>query len=137
MNELAICEQWLTSKLTGDSTIGGIVGTRVYGEVAPEKTAFPYVLFTQQSTSDVMTNGAQRIMNNAVFAVRGVAPKENYATLRTLADRIDAVLHKASGQVATGTVVACVRERPFSLDETEKGVQYRHFGGVYRIYSQA
>lgn len=137
MNELAICEQWLTSKLTGDSVISSIVAARVYSEVAPEKTAFPYVLFTQQSTTDVMTNGAQRVMVNAVYAIRGVAPRESYATLRTLADRIDVVLHKASGQVATGTVIACVRERPFLLDETEKGVQYRHFGGVYRLHSQA
>jgi hypothetical protein len=137
MNELAIFDQWLTSKLTGDATIGGIVADRVYGDVAPEKTTFPYILFTQQSTADVMGNGAQRIMVTGVYVVRGVAPSESYTTLRTLADRIDTVLHKASGQVATGTVIACVRERPFSMTETEKGVQYRHFGGVYRIYSQA
>ncbi|MGL4651570.1 MAG: hypothetical protein ACRC1H_19340, partial [Caldilineaceae bacterium] len=56
------------------------------------------------------------------------------------ADRIDALLQGSAGSVAAasplpaGNVWACVRETPFRLVEETATAQYRHLGGVYRLY---
>lgn len=125
---------WLYSVLSGDATLAGLVSTRVYGHIAPQEAAFPLVLFALQSSSDVQILGPNRIMTNMHYVVRGVTEGGSFGgTLKTMAERIDAVLQAASGTVAAGQVFACVREQPFALVETVQGKQYRHLGGVYRL----
>lgn len=136
MSELVAAEQWLTTVLTGDSTLSASVGLRVYGHIVPEGTAYPYIWITNQAATDVMGVGPARILTNTLYAVRAVVQDTTFVNLNTLADRIDTVLHAASGTVAAGTVMACVRVRPFVMVEPVGGVQYRHLGGIYRLLVQ-
>jgi hypothetical protein len=129
------------ASLTGPGaslTIGQVA--RVYADIAPQGTPFPYVLMTNTDPGqDVSAVGAIRVMVNAVWVVRGVGQGQQYtATLKQIADRIDALLHqKSSAITGGGTLIASYREQPFRLPETTNGINYRHLGGQYRTLVQA
>lgn len=130
-------DAWLYAKLTGDATLTGLVSGRIYGHIAPQDATYPLVLFALQTADDVQTLGPNRIMSNMLYVVRGIAEVASFgASLTTIADRIDTVLQAASGTVAAGRVLACVREAPVVMVEVSKGKQYRYLGGVYRLYAQ-
>lgn len=127
--------------LTGPSpslTISQVA--RVYADIAPQGTPFPYILATNTDPGqDVAVVGAIRVMTNAIWVVRGVAQGSQYSTtLKAIADRVDTLLHRQQGAIAGGgTMIASYREQPFRLPETANGISYRHLGGQYRTLVQA
>jgi len=131
-------EQWLVARLKADATLNTAVGGRVYGYVAPAGTAFPYVLFFLSGGHDVIGVGPARIMVDAVYTVKAVGQAGSPATLAPIVDRIDAVLHGSTGGVAggDGLVLAAMRETPVTYVEVADGMQYRHVGAMFRIWSQ-
>jgi hypothetical protein len=138
MAESTTIDLWLNTALSGDASLAAVVGTRIYSDLAPDGAALPMVVYQMQAANDLMTNGAARVWANTLFLVRGVAQRVSYdGDLITMANRIDAVLHGASGSNAEGNVWECVRERPFRLTEVgADGKQYRHLGGLYRILAK-
>jgi len=128
-------ERWLVATLANDATLTGLGITGVYVDVAPESASFPCIVIGQQTARDVMVVGAYRIFENLLFLVRAVGQTQSYAALASAASRIDALLHRQSGSGADGTTWGCVREQSFRLAEVQSGVQYRHSGGVFRLFT--
>lgn len=140
MAETWVADSWLYGLLNGDATLIGQAPGGVYAHNNPSKTlVFPYVLFQQQAIgTDVRGVGPARIMAPLLYLVRGIAEGNSFGgSLRSIADRIDALLQAQHGTSAGGVIVACVRERSFALPEVAAdGRQYRHLGGIYRIWVQ-
>lgn len=136
MAETLVAEAWLQSVLSGDSTLNTTVGGRIYAYVAPPGATFPLVIYQNQAAKDVRGNGPQRIMANMLYTVKVIGETTSFASIEAAANRIDAVLQAVSGSTVRGVVVACVREQPFSLVESTPSGQYRHLGGVYRLWAQ-
>lgn len=137
-DELTRAEQWLYATLTADATLTGLVGTRVYSEVAPPEATYPCVIFGLQYAADVATHSAERIMVNGLWLVRGVVQASSFGgNLQTIADRLDALLHRSAGGTAdAATVFTSVREEPFKQATVNEGIQYRSLGGLFRLYTQ-
>lgn len=135
MNEIVRAQEWLRATL---NTAPAVSGGRIFPDVAPQGAEPPYTVFQYQGGGDLMESGAARVWSSLLFLVR-VIDKTNTigAALRTAADEIDARLHDKSGTTADGRVVSCVRTEPFQLAEVDQGVQYRHLGGIYRLYVQS
>lgn len=134
MSEILSAEQWLYNVLSADVQLMA-KATGVYsGVVSPEAT-FPLVYITlQRQDADLITNGAHRVWATLHYAVRGVGETGSWGgDLATIADRIDAVLHAASGSSSEGTVYECVREQPLAIVEQADGRQFRHLGGLYQL----
>lgn len=129
-------EAWLDGLLKGDSTLNTAVGGRIYGYLAPQDAAVPYVIYSYQRGHDVFGVGTARIMAHTAYQVKVVGQTKSFVALETIANRLDIVLQGASGSVVDGEILACVREQPISYVETDSGVQYRHLGGLYRIIVQ-
>ena len=138
MAETVAGERWLYTVLSGDAQIVAAVGMRIYGYRAEQGKARPYILYQWQGGVDLMVVGAARVWTESTYLVRAVADETNFTgVLKTLADRIDAVLHAASGTVVDGVVVSCVREAPWSMVEAGVGGdEVRQLGGVYRLRVQ-
>lgn len=136
MFELTVAEKWMVATLGADVTIAAAVGTKIYTHVIPEGTAFPYIFITFQGGSDVLTNGAYRIMSNLRYAVRAVSNATSNESARPIADRIDTVLHGKQGTVDLGVVLSAVRDSPFFMIEVRDGMHLRHVGGIYRVSSK-
>lgn len=136
MSEVIAAEKWLYTALSANTTLTGIVDTRIYADVAPATAAFPLVLYAQLSAVDLRPMGPERIFTNMLYLVRGVGETASKTAVEGIADAIEAALHAASGTTVEGVVYACVRERPFVFAETIKDRTFRHLGGVYRIYAK-
>lgn len=132
--EAAAADDFLYGTLHGDATLLGLVTDVI--NTQPAKTAlYPYVIFQYMSGIDYAAVGAFRIWTNMVYLVKVVDETPVYADLSAAVARVDALLHRASGPVADGTVWSCTREQTFRLPEDVAGRQFRHQGGLYRVYA--
>ena len=136
--ELLDGANWVRAKLLADSALVALVGQQVFLDVIPHGATLPAVRIHVQSPGvDMIVINGIRIWANPLFLVTGVcvgAPDQ----LAAIENRIDAVLHRATGVTATIRVVACLREMPYQMSESDigDGKIYRHSGGLYRIKIQ-
>ena len=131
VNETPRAENWLF--LTLAAAIPTVIA---YSTIAPEGVAQPFIVYSQQSPSDLMGVGPARIWASFLYLVKVSGQINSYLPLKATADAIDTALHGASGTVADGAILDCIRERPFSLVEVTNGVEWRHLGGLYRLKVQ-
>jgi len=113
---------------------------RVWPDVAPQGTPFPYIITQNQTTLDVVATGPIRVMANTSYLVKANIQGQYYSDAQiAMANRIDALLQatKADSVSGGGRIVSCVRQREFRLTETTNGVQYRQLGGIYEINVQS
>ena len=137
-NETALVDSWISATLLASTDVTDIVSTRVYLDVAPETAAFPFIIYQLQDSSDVRGVGTFRVMSDTLYVVKGVAAVASFALLGDLAEAIDAALNTITPEAVTGgTIIGSVRENPFRLTEKDGGQEFRHLGGIYRIYAQA
>lgn len=138
MNAIVAANKWLYSVLTGDATLVGLVGTRVYSDIVPDGAALPYVFYSLATPGDnLLTVNAEVVWSPLVYVVRIVALVESYNTLETGAAAIEAALSRASGSNASGVVAGCIYEAPFAMLEINNaGYQLRQLGGRYRLFVQ-
>lgn len=140
--ETTVAETWLYGLLAADTGVGGVnhattgVNGRIYSYVAPEGAEFPFVIVSHQSGHDVRGTGPARVMAAMVYQVKVVGKARSQLAIAALASRVDALLQGASGTVSGGQVLACVREQTVSYLEVDAGTQYRHLGGLYRIWAR-
>src|SRR5690242_13267232 len=135
--ETTIAETWIFQQLAGDSTLAALIGgathPRIYSDQAPQGAAYPYVAIAMLSDRSVLTQNGIRVMENIVYIVKAVEKTASYADITSIANRLDALLHKQSGTVTGGLVLSCTRENIIRFPETKNGVEYRHLGPQVRI----
>lgn len=135
MAEIIAAERWLYASLKNDATLQMLGITGVYSFPIPPNAVLPYVLVSMQAAGDLMTMNGQRVWTNGLWVVRAVWETWDWGgNLESAANRIDQVLHKASGTPAGGSVWACVREEPFRMPENNGGQSIYHLGGIYRLF---
>lgn len=131
-----VAEEFIYGLLNGDATLTGLLAGGIKpGGSAPQGTPYPFVTYQMMSSIDLMVVDAIRIWTNLVYLVKVVGESADYQTLRAVVARIDALLHRASGTATDGTIWACVREQSIRMPEVVSGKQFRHDGGLYRLYA--
>jgi hypothetical protein len=134
MTETARVRSFIYQTLTGDATMQGLIGTKLYNGVIPAATALPAgVMQLLSGGNDLMGVGGVRIWADTLWLVKFIAKGASTGPLEPIAARADELLHAASGTVNNGVIWECVRERPFELPTVENGVNYVQLGGEYRI----
>lgn len=154
MSEVVTIDRWLYQTLHGDATLMALV-TGVVADVAPPGLACPFLVYALQDGADVGTVNGVRIMTRATYHIRIVTDSESFVAIEPAVNQLDALLHRASGDVTGqitvwddhgepvltpityGTIISCVRTDPFRYTELVSGKMYRHLGGFYEIQVQA
>ena len=132
MNELPLVSQWLQSLLTADGQLQALVGERIYVWRAPVGSTYPVVVYQPMNALDTV-NEAVRVLTRTLYMVKAIAAG-SYATAKSIADRIDAILTQQHGAVTGAYVPGCYRERPLDLPPDMVGdTPYYSLGGLYRI----
>lgn len=131
MTELLTIEQFLYTTLSADEALTELVGASICSGAA--KGIYPCVAFAEMSSRDINGAGATRIATSSLYLVRAIGKGNGFAVIDPIASRIDALLHGARQEPASGVVLSSVREKPFSDEEIVDGVCYYHRGGLYRI----
>lgn len=141
--EQAMVMQWVLDQIAGQSLaleeISPGLSLRVFEDFAPEGTAYPFIIAQCQiPPRDVRGVGVSRVLVDTLFVVKAVAQVTSYGPLAPVAAVIDIAMTSSAGApVEDGAVFASVRDEQFALVEVENGVQYRHFGGQYKIQARA
>ena len=83
-------EDEIFTRLTGDATITGLVGTKIYPGGAPQGIALPYVTYKRVSTDPVYTITGDNGLNDATYQID--AWSQTYSEAVSIADAIRARL---------------------------------------------
>ena len=136
--DLSRVDQWLMNMMHGDLALSTAVSGRVYGDMAPQGSTMPLVLFSYLGGADKVVTFRTRV-TNAIYLIRAVSGGSSYNAIEAIADRIDEVLSALPDQ---GTIVrdirisSCIREQPHQRKDMENGVPTVYLGGFYRIKYQ-
>lgn len=136
MNETMAVNAYLRSVLTGDAGITAVVSNRVFCDVAPVGTASPLVIYTLLDAEDVNgQGGGNTVLSHLRYSVRCVCEGASYTPLVDVGTRLQAVLHGRHNVVSNGWLIQGIqRERALQYPEIVGNRQYRHLGGVYRVF---
>jgi hypothetical protein len=134
--ELARVEQWMYSVLSGDPTISGIVGTRIYADEAPQEAAFPLVIFAHIGNIDILRGGAGSHVSKVIYLVRAVDKSSSIqGNLKTVADRFDPLL--LVGNTTVGDVkLSTQHDQHHVRRDSEFGVPMVYLGSYYLVFTQ-
>lgn len=129
-------DRWLYSTITGDATLGPLVGTRVYVDIAPQSASYPLIILIPPALDQtVRPAGPGIVMHTGQWAVKAVGP-DTFEALEAIVRRLHEILHSASGSVSSGTVIGAVVEGRIRYTETVEGQIYRHLGIILKVHSQ-
>lgn len=138
INEGGLAAEFLFEQLTGDATLAGLVGDRVYRNLAPPGATLPYVVFGFVAGLDRNAVGSRSIMfTRPFYDIKGVVAGTDSAAADAIADAIHAAVNgKQRLDVAAGelVVLGCRRESLVEFVEMTEDQQYIHRGGSYRLF---
>lgn len=139
-------DTWLTSVLSGDSTLSALLADGVagiYAESAPAGADLPFIVHRLIDAQDVVGAAADRIMVTEQRLIEAIAEGESYLPLKAIVERIEVLIQRQPGPGAqipgawSGvTILSCDRLRVSRLTEERDGRHYRRLGGLYMISAQ-
>lgn len=137
--EPLIAEQFIVGQLRGDSALvaelaDGLNG--VWSDAADVSAQYPLVQVVYYTGSDLRHLGNQFVWSDMVYIVRGCCKGASFVPLKTISQRIDAVLDGVQGTTTDGTVFGCVRVAPFRMSESDGERQFRYLGASFRIFAK-
>lgn len=127
--------QWMYGVLAGDSQVNAVFGTRVYRKVLPQTAAYDHSLIMQyMGGGTVAPVGSIRIYSNMLFMVKGTGKAGSYSQLRDGMNRVDGLLHRASGDIAGARILWCEHEEEVPLEPVVySGETYEQIAILYRV----
>jgi hypothetical protein len=136
LNEEAGAQQYLLDLLDADAELSDMLGGGVWLRSVAQTARYPVVKIDRQDAADLMVVGLTRVWADLAFLVRGIvhwtgSGQPDWADVRAIADRIDALLHDHEGS-NTEVEVHSFREESWT-DETLEPDLYLHAGGIYRV----
>lgn len=135
--ETFTADDFLFDRLSTDPVLIPLIPGGVHVDVAPETVEeYPYIVFNLQAPRDIRGVGPARIMADLLYTIKATTRGNSYLPLREIANRIDEILTAASGSAIGGNVLHVIREESIHFPETVNGVEYRHLGGLFRLYVQ-
>lgn len=139
MNEDDVVGQFIYSTLISDAPLAAYAPGRVHEGVAEADVVTPYVVYQMVSSRDVMVVGAARLWSNMLWDITVVTQGADLRVPRPAVDRIDELMHTASGSVVNGGVVLMfVREgvvRRGPEREPKDGKLYLYRTQTFRAYA--
>lgn len=128
---------YVVATLQADPQLATSIGGRVYRDRVPAGAALPAVTVSLVAATDVLTLGADRVIQGVDLDVRVVAEGVSYTPVNGPADRIDAVLANRVGTRDGVQIVELRRTQVQSYVEDEAGKAYVHLVTTYHTESHA
>jgi hypothetical protein len=139
-----VVRRTLYGKMAGDTTLTALLGSAaagyskaIYFQSAPAAAAFPYIIFSKQSSTPSYSFGG-RNFDHDVWLIKGVAREGATGTdaanqADDIASRLDALLTDGTVNISGRDDRYLRRESDVEFSEIADGVLYRHSGSYYRL----
>lgn len=132
----------LYGKLSGDTTLNSLLGApasgyakAIYHQQAPEKAAFPFVIFSKSSGVPTEAFTVPTVMQTDVWMVKAIDHNTSADGAEAAAARITVLLNDATLSISGGTLLYLRRQSDIDYSETTDGEVYAHVGALYRLVS--
>lgn len=122
----------LYDRLMADPLVTSRAPGGVHRFIAPEGTEYPFVVFGQQSGTDVYTQG-QRALRDLVYAIEVVDRGMTTETIEQVAQRIDELLTDDPLTIVGWTNLYTRRTADIESIEVQDGIVYQHLGAMFAI----
>lgn len=133
-------DTFIVERLKADAALTAKVAGRIYADVAPQSAFYPFIVFSEVSNFESLAAGGDKVMARPLYQVKVLDRSTSWqGDIRTVADRVDAVLHKSAGAAGTdGYMVGILREATFRTVEVnpDNGEQYRTLILQFRAWVQ-
>lgn len=136
VNEIPRINRWLSTVLRADPTLVAAASGGVYRGHIPAGRSYPVVLIEYIAPlDDTDGNAGFRVWTRLRYLVRGIVESNTDASVQTIADRIDAVLHAVQGGVSDVGIAYCKRVKPYyqEMQGVDSKRTYIHSGGEFEI----
>jgi len=121
--------RWVITTLKADPTLIGLVGARVYANIAPEGTQYPVIIVAKMAGVPEKAMGDYLVLWDELILVKAVSEGMDNTVPAAIMQRVITVLHRASG-----TVLACSVENEVPLaPEIDAGVVYQQCAHEFSI----
>jgi hypothetical protein len=131
----------LYGKLAGDTTLNNLLGTpaagyskAIYHQQAPDNAPFPFVILSEdvpELPTEAM--GDPEALLTDIWLVKAIDRNTSADAAEAIAARIKALLNDATLTISGATHLYLRRQSGIVYPETTDGVQYKHYGGLYRL----
>ena len=137
MAEIARARAFIVSALKNDPAMQALV-PNIAGQIvdrpAPQGTPYPIIRMEILSGgNDFIVLGGARVWTSPLILIYATTDKPSTDAIEPIADRMDALLHNASGTVTRGVIWQCQRERSFGIPDTSAVPSLGRLGGEYRF----
>jgi hypothetical protein len=125
----------LYQRLADDDTLTALLSDpeAIFEEVASSGTTPPYLAFHHHAGTEIWTFKGGR-SERALWVVKGICRGLKSDAAEAIDARCTELLHNARLSVE-GRTVSVLRESRVSYGESVDGEQWRHRGGIYRIFT--
>lgn len=107
----------------------------IYHGVAPQNSAFPLLVFSKQSGTEVDRMGGEAY-RTTLWTIKAIARGTSSSTAEDIDKAVFDLLHFGTLTITGADTMFMARESDVEFVETSGDVQYRHVGGVYRVAYQ-
>ncbi len=126
----------LYQRLADDEALTALLAApeTIFEEIAPSGTEPPYVVFSHHAGTEQWTFKGGR-NERALWVVKGICRGGSSTEAEAIDTRCTELLHASRLPLTGGRSLAILRESRVSYGEPVNGDQWRHRGGIYRIYT--
>lgn len=126
-----IAEQFITEQLAAVLPVP--LNERIHAGIAPPDALLPLVYFNQMAADQASQTSGDVLLEGYLYQIVAVSATR-WSEIDPIARLIYVTLHKQRyTATASGTILSCLRQEPYSLVSRVGGVPIYHRGGLYRI----
>ena len=139
LNEAASTDAGLEAYLRADTTLMGMLNGGVFSEyIGKRSDSTPLVRFFLLESNDLMNVSGNRVWSELVYQVEAITKGYDLTETRSIANRLDVLLHLLRGQTWGDVLVEEAYRRTPLFRRTLEGDQpYAYAGGEYVMHVSA
>jgi hypothetical protein len=142
IDEATIVSNWIWEKIQGDAEAkpGGTLGVRkLFNTQVRGKDIYPCIVYQNQSPpQDIRGKGLAPIWVEGLWTIKAIGKTDNYDDLAPIVAAIHRLFDATGGPVTGGGyIIQCWRRSILQMaEQDEQSVNFRHYGGTYKIEAQ-
>ena len=135
MTETGMVNRFIVAALKAQGDYASKLPGGIHNGSAPDKTAYPFLVFSHAGGNDTLAVGVGIIGAGMVYLLKVIDRNESDATADTVAEWAENALHSNNGLPVGGGWVYCQKETPFNLPTVEEDIKFQQVGGTFRFWA--